>query len=120
MAEQQEAYPDQLVEVELWPGIDRYDLRLQFKDEVWSVDVKDYKDAYRLGQKIKNDKLYNIGSLSWDQGFYVFPTYRQQQHANYQEYVIREASPLPSNIRIVSEQHFRELVADKLKQPDED
>lgn len=120
LAEQKQAHPDQLIEVQLWPGIDRYDLQLRFKDEVWGIDVKDYKDPYRLGQKIKNDKLYNLGSLGWDQGFYVFPTYRQQQHANYQACVIREATPLPQNIRVISDKKFRELVTKKLKQRGED
>src|SRR5260370_23774503 len=44
-----------LQEVDLWPGIDRYDLRLTFRGSVWAVDVKDYKDPFSLGEYIKQD-----------------------------------------------------------------
>lgn len=34
--------------VELWPGIDTYDLRVRAGAELFEVDVKEYRSAHRL------------------------------------------------------------------------
>ncbi len=71
----------QLVEVRLYPGVDRYDLRLQFSDDqVWAVDVKDYHLPTELGVHIaRSPKPYDMDSrLRWDRAFYVIPDEREK------------------------------------------
>ncbi len=66
------------VEVDLWPGIDHYDLRLQFSDgAVWAIDVKTSKAPTVLGRKERENGLfpnYDDPFLRWNQAFYVIPT----------------------------------------------
>lgn len=102
------------LEVALWPGIDRYDLRLEFGDgETWAVDVKDYKDPYLLARKIET--LYGEESLAYDKGFYVFPEYRLEQNSNYREIVEREIKLRGVAVPVVSDESFKVLVSLKLK-----
>ncbi len=110
------------IELELWPGIDRYDLQLRFDDEVWAIDVKDYKHPFTLGQKIAQSTLYNAEkSLAWDRGFYVVPFYRtDHQHADYVDYldqVWQQAKEnLQPGVEIVDEGRFMRYFNKKLEQ----
>lgn len=38
--------------VELWPGMDRYDLRITANGFVWKVDVKDWSDVHALARRL--------------------------------------------------------------------
>jgi hypothetical protein len=71
----------QLVEVRVYPGVDRYDLRLLFSDEeAWAVDVKDYHAPAELGAHIaRSPKPYDMDNrLRWDRAFYVVPDDREK------------------------------------------
>ncbi len=104
-----------LQEVDLWPGIDRYDLRLTFRGSVWAVDVKDYKDPFSLGEYIKQDpRPPEQKDPVWNEWFYVYPTYRELQRPNYGACVRRVAEGLPSNVSILSAEQFKELVRTRL------
>lgn len=112
-------YSDQ-IEVKLWPGVDRYDLQLRFSDEVWAIDVKDYKIPEALADVIANDTLYNAEkSLRWDRGFYVVPFYRTDRHAIYEDYLERVRRNVKDNlqagIEIVDEAGFMSRLNKKLK-----
>jgi len=101
-----------VTEVEIWPGVDLYDLRVKFKraNQVWAVDVKDYHSPLALGRKLKGKSLYDYGDLRWDRGFYVVPDFRVKLYASYLD-VAREAmSPLPANIEVLSASQFRRRV----------
>lgn len=108
-----DAYPSQLLEVQLWPGIDRYDLQVRFCDSVWAVDIKDYKDPYQLGRNLSH--LYGEGSLKWDKGFYVYPSYREQQRPNYGQIVRREAGIVLGNVQVISDKQFQARVSQKVE-----
>lgn len=102
-----------LKSVVLWPGVDRYDLQLTFPGVVWAIDVKDYKDPLMLGKYIAQDKrdMSQYPSLDWQQWYYVYPSYRERQGPDYHARVVRSAGKLPSNVAIISEMQFKELVA---------
>lgn len=108
-----EAHPKLLPEVQLWPGIDRYDLQICFCDSVWAIDVKDYKDPYQLGRNLS--RPYGEGNLRWDKGFYVYPSYREKQRHNYGQIARREARALSENIQIISDEQFKARVAQKIE-----
>ncbi len=106
----QPTMPD-LQYVVIWPGVDRYDLQLKFRSFTWAVDVKDYKDPFALGRHIAQDNRQTVESaLDWQQWYYVYPSYRETQRADYRACVLRAAGQLPSNIHILSEKQFKALV----------
>lgn len=77
--------------VALWPGVDRYDLRLDFNNQVWAVDVKDYTSPVALGLKEKEKggfKNYTPDDfLHWQRAFYVIPDYRFDRDKRYDKRV---------------------------------
>jgi hypothetical protein len=99
----------------LWPGIDCYDLQLIFtNNEVWAVDVKDYKDPFALGKHIKRDNRdFTQSDLQWHKWFYVYPLYRERQRPDYQSCVRRITGQLPSHVEILSEKEFKALVQNR-------
>ncbi len=101
-----------LQQVVLWPGVDRYDLLLKFREGIWAVDVKDYKDPFALGKHIAQDnRQVAESSLEWNYWFYVYPSYREIQRPDYATHVRRAAGQLPSNVVILSEKQFKARVA---------
>lgn len=98
-----------LQQVELWPGIDKYDLRLTLRGKVWAVDVKDYKGPFSLGEYIKKDQRPpEQEDPVWDEWFYVYPTYHELQRPDYGECVRQaaEAEKLPANVTVLSAEQF--------------
>jgi hypothetical protein len=68
------------LQVELWPGLDSYDLRVTFADaEVWAVDVKDWANPFLLGRKVEPLPK----EPPWNRAFFVVPDERLQQRADY-------------------------------------
>lgn len=110
-------------DVVLWPSVDQYDIQISFQDAsntVWAIDVKDYDSSVQLANKIREDKRSNFGSLSWSLWIYVVPQYRLQWNARY-IHQCKSAlknpqgkSLLPQNVRIMSEEAFRQLVYRKI------
>jgi len=91
-----------------WPGIDCYDLQLIFLNEVWAVDVKDYKDPFALGKHVSQDSRdFEPSDLKWHKWFYVYPRYRELQRPDYQACALRAAGQLPPNVAILSEEQFK-------------
>lgn len=104
-----EVQPGQLAlqQVELWPGIDTYDLRITLRGKVWAVDVKDVKGPFSLGEYIKNDRRSSQHEApTWDEWFYVYPTYHELQRPDYGECVRQTAELPPTNVTILSEEQF--------------
>lgn len=61
------------LEWELWPRLDKYDLAIHFKNgKYWTLDVKAYKNAYILQDKIRADGGYPRDE-KFDEGFIVVP-----------------------------------------------
>jgi REase associating with pPIWI_RE/pPIWI_RE three-gene island domain Y len=68
------------VQVELYPTLDKYDLRLTFPDgAIWAVDVKDWGDPFRLGRRVTPIPQ----TPPWDRAFFVFPDERLEQRSDY-------------------------------------
>lgn len=114
LAEQmQDTYPDHLVGVERYPGLDTYDLRLTFRDEeVWAVDAKDQSYPRRLAAQIK--PMYGEGDLAYVYAFYVIPDERRLD-ADYWEHLEHAVGVLPGNLFIMSVSEFQQRVEQKLK-----
>jgi hypothetical protein len=89
--------------VELWPALDRYDLRITLPDgSVWAIDVKDWANPYLLARR-----LHTLPSdPPWDRAFIVVPNHRLKQRPDYLR-AIRKACT-NSSFTIVSE---RDLLA---------
>ncbi|BCL37119.1 hypothetical protein [Nostoc sp. MS1] len=105
--------PEYLCEVQLWPGIDRYDLQLRFGDgSVWSVDIKDYRNPYDLALQLK--PIFGEGELHYDESFYVIPNHRLHQRQDYIEILREEATELPKSTHIFSDIAFEEQVITKV------
>ena len=107
-------HPQQLLSVSLWPGIDRYDLRLEFGNgKVWAVDLKDHRQPDRLAADLR--PLYGEGNLRYDEAFYIFPTRRILAHPNYMEIVEENLVPLPASHRLMSDTDFHSRVSAEIK-----
>lgn len=111
---------DYLQKIILYPGVDRYDIRLEFADgQAWAVDVKDYRDPLALGKQIKEPpSSFSFDQrLKWNRFFYVVPDYRQQDHPGYCSKVQREAALEDSSnakVSLVTVSQFKSQVEHKL------
>lgn len=114
---QQQKSPQFLQGVVLWPRIDMYDIQIKFVDSTWAIDVKNYRNPYRLGEQIKT--LYGEGELQWDRGFYVYPGYRERQQVNYGEVARQQVAGSVSGIEIVSDDYLKGLVTEKIRMLEE-
>jgi hypothetical protein len=109
------------LEVELYPGIDRYDLRLIFRlggnQTVWAIDVKDHRTPAVLSSQLLSDpRPYYLGDWQWSQAYYVIPDYRLRVHPTFIDDV-RHAAGLPRlQVDIVSESDIRRAVLDFLEE----
>lgn len=66
--------------VELWPALDRYDLRITLPDStVWAVDVKDWANPFLLARKLQPLPV----EPPWNRAFVVVPDYRLKQRRDY-------------------------------------
>jgi len=104
-------------ELTLWPGIDRYDVRITFdNNEVWALDIKDFKNPYQLGQQIASDtQIYGVEPrIKWDRFFFMVPDYRTHHYPDYLEIAQHEAASLANNVAIVTEGQFRYLIEQEL------
>lgn len=106
-------YPDTLSSIDLYPGVDRYDLKLTFSDDaVWGTDVKAYCSPYLLRQKLPG--IYGEGNLAYTKGFYVVPERRLRGHSEYLK-IVREKVKLPDHTCILSDVEFEDRVLFKIK-----
>ena len=109
----QAAFPNYLLAVERYPGLDTYDLRLTFSDgEIWAVDAKDHPQPERLASQLQ--PLYGEGDLAYTHAFYVIPD-AHMDDANYREHLERAAGALPTNLSITSVSTFQQRMEEKLK-----
>jgi hypothetical protein len=111
---------DHLQKITLYPGVDRYDIRLEFTDgQVWAVDIKDYRDPLTLGKQIKEppSSFSYDQRLRWTRFFYVVPDYRQQDHPGYCSKAQREAgleSYSTAKVALVTVSQFKNQAEHKL------
>lgn len=108
-------YPDELSAIQLWPGVDRYDLQLRFGDgTVWAVDVKDYRSPYTLAPKLT--RFYGEGDLRYDESFYVFPIHRVRKRDHYIKIAREEATELSYDVHTVTNIDFKARVVAKVEE----
>ena len=73
--------------VDLWPGFDRYDLRITFPSgarhtgETWGIDVKDWRFPRLLAPRLRLPDPE--GAPSWDRFFFVVPDERTRRDSEY-------------------------------------
>ncbi len=115
LEELKEKYPDYLQQVKLYPGLDRYDLQLRFRDDaIWAIDVKDVRDHYKLAKNLQ--PLYSEGSLRYDEGFYVISDRCIQNYPDYLEVARKAAKTLPYTTHLLSDRNFRQRVSGKISE----
>jgi hypothetical protein len=67
---------------ELWPGYDRYDVRITFPDDtIWAVDVKDWAHAHLLAPTLTD--LPTGQGYEWDRALYAVPGERVASASDY-------------------------------------
>ena len=70
------------LEVELWPGLDAFDIGIEFLDgDVWAVDCKDSGRPGILATRLSREEFPQPSS--WQRAFYVFPSYRRRLTPQY-------------------------------------
>lgn len=90
------------VSVELWPGFDRYDLRIIFPDgEIWAVDVKDWRYPHLLARHLQ--PLATDGGCHWDRAFYAVPDERVRDNASYLTFLRNAVTQTNFQIVTISE-----------------
>ena len=101
-----------LQQLQLYPGIDCYDLQLRFSDgTVWAVDVKDYPNPIMLTRQLTT--IYGGGSLRHDESFYVVP---QAYIDRTEDYVKIAQSSLKKAIKLLGARAFERKVSGKIAQ----
>jgi len=111
--EMRDEYSEQLLKLERYPGIDTYDLRLTFRDEVWAVDAKDQAYPRRLAEQIQLP--YNAGELAYNRAIFVIPDARLDEDG-YWDALNRAIGSHPRNLEVMTFSDFRDQLEAKLKQ----
>lgn len=105
-------FPGMNYQIELWPNLDAYDIRVVFPDnKVWAVDVKDWTSPYRLAQKVGSFRLVP----PWDKAFFVFPDRYKKLRYNYLEAFKHRCIYLDERVDATYESDFLSLVEQNLK-----
>ncbi|MDX9956513.1 MAG: hypothetical protein RBT75_20620, partial [Anaerolineae bacterium] len=103
----------QLRAVDLWPGVDQYDLRIVFNTgEVWAIDIKDIANPGHLRSQLQQEPQFvNVGDLSWDKAWFVVPQYRCEWSRDY----VRRATPEGFWAKVQGMRTFQKALKSTLK-----
>ncbi|EAZ92488.1 restriction endonuclease-related protein [Crocosphaera chwakensis] len=97
------------LEVELWPELDKADLKVTFPDgKSWAVDAKDWVNATKLARELNEDGIPEIGQC---QSFFVVPDYRLKKLQN--QAILK--SKYQGNIPVISESELIKRIKKELK-----
>ncbi|MCK8826575.1 hypothetical protein MWH25_02270 [Natroniella acetigena] len=69
------------LEVELYPEADKADLLIEFEDQNWAIDVKDWAYPYKLSETLNKEDDFLKG-LDYDLGFLVVPNDVEEKDLN--------------------------------------
>lgn len=109
----QTEHPQYLLRVERYPGIDTYDLALEFSDgEIWAVDAKDQAHPKRLARSIQLP--YGEGELAYHHIFYVIPDARMDE-PDYRHTLEHAVVSRPSYLHLLSLSEFQVQLIEKVK-----
>lgn len=89
--------------VELYPEVDRFDLRIKKGDAIWDLDVKDYSHPQLLVQYLNTvdpNKLH-------DQVIFVIPQYQNDLHP---AYIDRVRNELGRNLKVMMEKDLLSML----------
>lgn len=93
--------------VTMYPNIDEYDIRIELKNQVIMIDVKDYRNPWQLANYLNNLHQSKIDSNV----LYVIPDYRVQMISQYQKKVKNYLrNELKKIIKIYSESEIIKLL----------
>ncbi|GAB4038923.1 hypothetical protein GCM10028774_38680 [Spirosoma jeollabukense] len=99
--------------VELWPGVDQYDIRIEFTSGMaWAIDVKDYQHPQRLLPELK--VLDGRNDLDYRAAFYVIPDRWIENNPHYLP-LLKSNTDLPASHNIVSSSQLLERLDIHLK-----
>jgi hypothetical protein len=110
--------PEQFETPSLYPGGDRYDIRLVLRSgQVLAIDLKDQASPYQLAKRLKEEwpqQLRNRenSQFGWTNFYYVVPDHRPSFVRHYIEY----AQDIFSETNILTLSSFYRLVLAKVKE----
>lgn len=91
--------------VELYPGVDRYDIRVKTPNAIYAIDVKDYSRPLTfLWSQIELPS-----DPPWNRGFFVIPDSRVELHPGYFN-VLKNKVNTSGPIRFVTSSKFIRLI----------
>jgi len=100
--------------VQLWPGYDAYDLRINFTNgHSWAVDVKDVSDPGTLRHTIDKSLgglllTRSSDDLGWERAFYVIPDYRVEWNPGYQE--IARSDQFNKDVKLITSSQIVKMI----------
>lgn len=113
LCRRQQEQPGRLKAVELWPGVDQYDIRIEFANgTVWAIDVKDYQHPHQLLPELKGLDGHN--GFDYRSAFYVISDRWIERTPHYLSLLNSNAN-LPASHSIVSSSQLLERVDIHLK-----
>lgn len=99
------------IPVELWPALDRYDLRVTLPNkQVWAIDVKDWHNPFLLARKL--DIIPT--DPAWDKAFIVVPDYRLKQRSDYLRALETMTPKNARNFEFLSEKELVDQIKEQL------
>lgn len=106
----------QKVQSELWPEMDRYDLRITFSDgEIWAVDAKTIRRPQFLKENIIRDDGFPKGE--YQKGFYVIPDEYADARTDYLEIINRQLEQMDNQrIQCVSWRKLKKEIRERRKE----
>lgn len=87
-------------EVELYPEIDQFDIRVKKDNKVMDLDVKDYRYPHYLAQHLIETMSKQPGKYH-ESSYIVIPKYRIQSYPNYMQFLKKALKN--SNIKVLTE-----------------
>lgn len=103
------------VTVDLWPHCDAYDIGVTFPNgEKWAIDCKDSRDPAWLAGHLNQSQFSTLGS--WDQAFYIFPSYRRRTRPEYGRIFSSIWRPYPSGVRWGFDDDFLKKVRSQMEE----
>ncbi|SFB99752.1 restriction endonuclease-related protein [Spirosoma endophyticum] len=113
LGKRQQEQPSLLKAVELWPGVDQYDIRIEFANGMaWAIDVKDYQNPQRLLPELKT--IDDRNGLDYRSAFYVIPNRWIENNPHYLP-LLKSNTDLPASHNIVSSSQLLDRVDLHLK-----
>lgn len=101
------------VKSELWPELDRYDIKIIFDNEAcWGIDAKTYSNPYFLSKSIEKDNYFKSANI--DKGYYAIPDKIVKRTGGYLK-ICDKALAGNKKIKCISLSTLKKLIKQEMK-----